>query len=54
MNTDALSVNFISSISGLSPLLIGPKVIFCQINMTQKAATMCELVGLDPTKTGPP
>jgi hypothetical protein len=54
INTDALLVNFILSFSGLSPILVGPKVIFFQINVTQKAATMCAPVGLDPTKTGPP
>ena len=54
INTDASLVNFILSFSGLSPLLIGPGVNFFQINVTQKAATMCAPVGLDPTKTDPP
>jgi hypothetical protein len=39
---------------GLAQFYLGQKSIFFQINMTQKAATMCAPVGLDPTKTGQP
>jgi hypothetical protein len=34
INTDTRFVNVLLSFSGLSPLLIGPKVIFFQINVT--------------------
>jgi hypothetical protein len=53
INTDAWLVNFILSFSGLSPILIGPKVNIFQINVTQKAATMCAPIGLDPNGKGP-
>jgi hypothetical protein len=53
INTDAWLVNFMLSSSGLSPILIGPKVIFFQINVTHKDATMCISVGLRPNQNEP-
>jgi hypothetical protein len=38
INIDARVVNFMLAFNGLSPLLVGPKVNFFQINMTKKAA----------------
>jgi hypothetical protein len=50
INIDAWLVNFMLPYTGLSPLLIGPKVNFFQINVTQKATIMCAPVGLDQPK----
>jgi hypothetical protein len=52
INTNAWLVNFMLSFSGLSPLFNWAKSQFFSNNVTQKAATMCTPVELDP-KNGP-
>ena len=53
INIDARLVNFLLAFSGLSPLFIGSKVNFIEINMTYKAANNVRNCWIRPNKNGP-
>jgi hypothetical protein len=52
INIDTWLVNFMLAFCGLSPRIIGPKLILFKLMWHKRPQTMCTTIGLNPTKMG--